>query len=167
MKFPLPISGLLTLAVLLAAGPALAQDASIARAAELSVAVEVPDAPEIARDGGELAADLRSATDRDRDVADTALVFNNPGTGPAAVGCRGFDARGDYVGGAIVRIPARGLRYLRASDLSNGADFVGSAVCHSTSRLVAEAVLLAPSGATNLRVQQRRLQVRFPVVASY
>jgi hypothetical protein len=163
MKFPVPTSGLLALAVLLAAGPALAQDTSTVEVAELSVAVEVPDAPEIARDGGELAADLRSATDRDRDVADTALVFNNPGSGAAAVGCRGFDARGHYVGGAIVRIPANGLRYLRASDLSNGADFVGSAV----SRLVAESVFLAPSGPTDLRVLQRRLQVRFPVVATY
>jgi hypothetical protein len=144
----------------------LAASATPAAAQELD-AVEVAGEVEVDRDADALQADLRSVTDHDRDVVDTALVFNNLGAERVAVACRGFDKNGNYVGGAIARIPGHGLRYLRASDLSNGRDFVGSATCHTTNRVAGESVLLAPGGLTSLRIQQRRLQVRFPLVATY
>lgn len=131
----------------------------------------VPDeeAPEIERDALDLQARLRERP-TDRDSVDTALVFTNPGGDVAWVKCAGFDDRGRFVGAARTRVPIRGLRYLRASDVAGGRDFVGHVLCRSRGAVIGSAVLVG-AGLTDLDVQQRgaarRTLLRFPLVASY
>ena len=119
----------------------------------------------------ELEVDMRAAVDRDTDVANTALTFNNVGVSAAIVVCRAFDGRGTALGIRAVHVPANGLRYLRASDFADGADFVGSAVCKSRVRVHGSAVFLAPGALTNLNVihnvRKRVTTIRFPLVATY
>lgn len=119
----------------------------------------------------ELRAEVREAIERDTDVANTALVFNNTSTEDTTVICTAHGANGEFLGRRMARVPARGLRYLRASDLSSGADFVGSAVCSSRARVAASAVFLAPGSITNLDVIQAgpwdSHNIRFPLIATY
>jgi hypothetical protein len=75
------------------------------------------------------------------------------------------------IGRKVARIPGRGVRYLSASDLSGGADFIGSAVCASRTRVAASAIFLAPGSLTNLDVIQAGpwddTKIRFPLIATY
>lgn len=119
----------------------------------------------------ELRTDITDAVERDTDVVNTALVFHNSGIRDAAVRCVGYGANGEVLGRGMTRVPAKGVRYLRASDLSDGVDFVGSALCKANGNVVATAVFLAPGAITDLDVQQRprrrRSHMRFPLIASY
>jgi len=123
------------------------------------------------RDEAQLKLDVREAIERDTDVANTALVFNNTSSTEAIVRCAAYGANGRVLGRRRAVVPAKGLRYLRASDLSNGKDFVGSAVCTARNRLAASAVFLAPGAMTNLDVIQAgpwdSTSIRFPLVATY
>lgn len=124
------------------------------------------------RPEAELRVDMRGAVDRDTDVADTALVLSNTTNQDTHVLCVSYDANGNAVGRKFARLPARGVRYLRASDFSNGADFIGSASCTSRGRVAASAVFLAPGAITNLDVIQGQRwddtnRVRFPLIATY
>jgi hypothetical protein len=126
----------------------------------------------VVRDGGDLQVDVREAVDRDTDVADTALVFTNTGDRAARVVCGGLDKNGQVIGSRTgVIIPAGGLRYLRASDLSDGADFVGSAICSAGGPMLASGIFLAPGAMTDVNVHQREhrkhSRIRFPLVATY
>ena len=119
----------------------------------------------------DLLADLEDATHRDTDIADTALVFSNGSNRRTSVWCKAYDANGNILGRADTHVPANGLRYLRASDLAGGVDFVGSAMCWARGRIDGSVVFLAPSAITSLNVTQRVRRgvthLRFPVVASY
>ena len=123
------------------------------------------------RGADDLLADLEDSTHLDRDIADTALVFSNATDLPVVVKCAATDANGNILGRAHTHVPGNGLRYLRASDLAGGVDFVGSAVCKADGRADGSAVFLAPSAITSLKVKQRARRgvtlFRFPVVASY
>lgn len=153
-----------SLILLLSLGLAAASGAQAPVEAEESVNL-------IERGSADLLADLEDATHLDADVADTALVFTNGGGNRAGVWCRAHDTDGNVVGRADTYVPSNGLRYLRASDLSGGVDFVGSAVCKARGRVEGSVVFLAPSAITSLRVKQhvRRgvTHIRFPVIASY
>jgi hypothetical protein len=119
----------------------------------------------------ELRAEVRDAVDRDTDVANTALVFNNTSPNETTVICTAYGANGQFLGRKMARVPARGVRYLRASDLSGGVDFVGSALCASRARVAASAVFLAPGSISNLDVIQAgpwdSHNIRFPLIATY
>jgi len=119
----------------------------------------------------ELRVDITDAIERDTDVANTALVFNNAGRVATTVYCTAFSGNGEILGRGKTRVPAKGVRYLRASDLSDGVDFVGSAVCKARGRVTATSVFLAPGAITALDVKQyrrkRTSRMRFPLVASY
>lgn len=134
---------------------------------------------EIDRPADELLDALADPVDpTDPDAVDSALVFTSAG-GPAAVRCTARDGNGNRVGSpVIVPVPAEGLRWIRASDLSNGADFVGSARCTSLGAVAGSAFMVGPRGATDLPSKQSRTRrgrrgkhythhLRFPVVASY
>ncbi|MCP5058376.1 MAG: hypothetical protein GY937_16860 [bacterium] len=134
---------------------------------------------EIERTADELPAALVDPVDpADPDAVESALVFTSRG-GAAVVRCVARDGNGNRVGNPVViPVPAEGLRWSRASDLSNGADFVGSAGCTSLGSLVPSAFLVGPNGATDLRASQVRKRIgrrgrrfshhfRFPVIASY
>ena len=139
--------------------------------AATSAAAQTVDARDDSRSESELRAEVRQAIERDTDVANTALVFNNTTHEDASVICRAYGANGELLGRRFARVPARGVRYLRASDLSSGADFVGSAVCASRSRVAASAIFLAPGSITNLDVIQAAPwdahNIRFPLIATY
>ncbi|MCP3985931.1 MAG: hypothetical protein GY723_16235 [bacterium] len=134
---------------------------------------------EIDRPADELSEELTNPVDpEDPDAVDSALVFTSNG-GPAAVRCVARNGNGDRVGHpVIVKLPADGLRWVRASDLSNGTDFVGSARCTSLGSVAGSGFVVGPHGATNLRVSKNRTRLgrhgkrfthhlRFPVIASY
>ena len=123
------------------------------------------------RGSDELLVDLQDSTHFDRDVADTALVFSNGNNHRVTVKCKAIDSNGHILGRAHTHVPGNGLRYLLASDLSNGVDFVGTAVCRADGRADGSVIFLAPSAITSLKVKEhgRRgaMHFRFPVVASY
>ena len=147
---------------------ALAGGAS-AQTADAST-VSTTDTP-VERTADELRTDVSDALRHDIDTTDTALVFNAPGPGAAVVYCRGYDQNGRQLGRTATKIPTRGLRYIRASDLANGHDFVGSAFCQTRGNVVASSVFIAPGAITNLDVDQAHVsgmtRIQFPLVASY
>lgn len=131
---------------------------------------EDTDVIEIERDGVALATELDVRPD-DRDFTDTAIVASAVGRG-ALVVCQAYNANGRFLGSAAMRVPANGLRYLRASDLANGVDYVGQVRCKSRHHsIAASAYLIAPGGITNLGVEQKSvhgvLHIQAPVTASF
>ena len=112
--------------------------------------------------------DLRPRPVDDVDVADTALVFTNLSGRNARVKCVAFGKNGAPLGRAWLRLPALGLRYLLASDLSNDRDFVGHAQCAVAAGVKGSALFLGP-GLTDLPVlnPDGPGRVRFPLVATY
>ncbi|MEE2679881.1 MAG: hypothetical protein VX546_14965 [Myxococcota bacterium] len=124
---------------------------------------------EISRDASDLPREFQPRPPEDADVADTALVFTNEGVTPMRVRCVGFNKNGRIVGRAWVGVPKLGLRYLLASDLSNGRDFVGQVQCAAPPQIRGSAVLLGQN-VTDLPVVQTGDtfgRLRFPVVATY
>lgn len=119
----------------------------------------------------ELEADLRRTIDPDTDVVNTALTFHNPSQGRAIVVCAAYDGNGNLLGTKATHIPPGGLRFLRASDIANGVDFVGSAACKSRTRVQSSAILLGPGAVTDLDVQRRGWRrvtsFSYPLVVSY
>ncbi len=135
------------------------------------VQAQPADLVDVSRDEVQLRADMADAIDRNVAVANTALVFNNASPRDTLVVCVAYDANGDVLGRKAAKVPARGVRYLRASDLSDGADFVGSAICRARGYVVSSAVFLAPGAITKLDVVTRKgkrsTRARFPLIATY
>jgi hypothetical protein len=126
------------------------------------------DGVEITRDADALRDELHPRP-MDHDVADTALVFTNFANSAQRALCVAYDKNGQPVGRAWTRVPPLGLRYILASDLSDGADFVGHAQCGASRHLKATSVFLGP-GITDLPVHQPRVaygRIQFPLVATY
>jgi len=72
--------------------------------------------------------------------------------------CAAYDANGHALGRAAMRVPAKGLRYLRASDLSSGIDYVGQVRCRTGNEGVqGSAFLVSAGGVTDLPVSQHHL----------
>ena len=155
---PAPWTLIATLVVLFVATGATAQSQTL-------------DSRDDSRDEVELRAEVRGAVERDTDLTNTALLFNNTTGEVATVVCTAYGANGNLLGRKYARVPALGVRYLRASDLSGGVDFVGSALCWSRARVVGSAVFLAPGSIMNLDVIQAgpwdSHTIRFPLIASY
>ncbi|NNL99121.1 MAG: hypothetical protein HKO62_00130 [Gammaproteobacteria bacterium] len=123
---------------------------------------------EVGRDADTLRDTLRPRPDRD--IVDTALVFTNVRGRNTIMNCTAFGPQGGTVGRFRVRVPGNGLRFVLASDISNGGDFVGSARCLSIGDVAGSAFLLGPQ-LTDMRVRQQRAPqgtwITFPVVATY
>ncbi|MFT4582383.1 MAG: hypothetical protein ACI915_001197 [Gammaproteobacteria bacterium] len=123
---------------------------------------------EITRDAYELKEVI--ATDRDSDVIDTVLIFSNTRSHRNIAVCVGYDANGNVLGRAFTVIPANGLRFIRASDLADGTDFLGSAKCVTRPKVIPSSFVVgvgfsdAPASVVHGR---NRSRIRFPVVASY
>lgn len=126
------------------------------------------DGVSVDRDSLEL-ADRVNTPPEDVDFVDTAMIFTNT-DGRSIVKCAARNANGKLIGRAWVALPNRGLRFLLASDIAGGTDFVGSVDCRSNGRVVGTALLLGPRGVTDL--PSRRIQldgpvgIAFPVVAT-
>ena len=108
--------------------------------------------------------------DRDIDVIDTALIFNNPRGKRTLVTCVGYSANGRALGRAFTVVPANGVRFIRASDISDGRDFLGSARCEARYRVVPSSFIVgvgfsdAPARVVH---GWDNTSIRFPIVASY
>ncbi|MCH9672043.1 MAG: hypothetical protein K0U93_11405 [Gammaproteobacteria bacterium] len=126
------------------------------------------DDVDVGRDADQLRAVLKPIPDID--TTNTALVFNNPTAGVVWVRCAAFSGNGRILGGAALAIPANGVRFIYASDLADGRDFIGSAQCRSNNRVIPSAFILG-SGLTDAPTlggptwQGNRM--RFPIVASF
>ncbi len=134
----------------------------------LPAAAQERAAPDVSRDGLELREVLERPVDTD--VMDTALVFTNTGRTATRVLCKAFDDQGEPIGRAALSVPGLGLRFVLASDIADGADFLGSVQCATQGRVLGSAFLLAPGGVTDLPAKQAdhddAVRVRFPVVAT-
>ena len=155
------------LAGLVLAGCVTGLGAPAALAQEVAAVSEVRD---IERTADELRDRIEQPPRPDVDVADTAVVLTNLAYERAVATCAAFDQGGNLLGRARVRIPRMGLRWLLASDLSDDADFVGSAHCFVTGRVAGTAVFLGP-GITDLPVHPATIgggqRIVIPLVAHY
>lgn len=123
---------------------------------------------EIARDAAEMRDSMRPQADVD--VLNTALVFNNPRGHRALIVCKAKNGNGEKLGRAFTVVPAGGVRIILASDLSDGEDFIGSAICYARSRIIPSAFVLGNAFSDAPTRTNRRRNVttlRFPIVASY
>ena len=106
---------------------------------------------EIDRGSDELSDAVRIRPDDiDRDFINTALIFTNTSMDPNTVSCVARNDNGVAIGRARTAVPRKGLRFIFASDFANGADFVGSVDCWTNGRIAATALLLGPTGVTDL-----------------
>lgn len=173
MTFPKYTSGaaLVALLALLFAASASANEAYARMTSSVSWLADFTetDAREVDRDVADLPTEIRPRP-IDVDVVDTALVFTNTANVDRRIVCVGFDKQGQKVGRVLVKLPALGLRYVLASDLADGQDFVGSAQCATHATVRGSAIFLGPS-ITDLSVDNiagRWLgRIRFHVVATY
>ncbi|MEE2665208.1 MAG: hypothetical protein VX681_13915 [Myxococcota bacterium] len=124
---------------------------------------------DVERDADALRDEIRPRP-HDVDVADTVLVFTNATAVERRVVCTAYDRSGVALGRVRSGLPAHGLRYMRASDFSNGRDFIGHAVCN-TSGLVMPSAVLVGSQIENLntRIDQREdaTRLRFSLLVTY
>ncbi len=135
---------------------------------ELAKQLEAIDLVAISREIDTLPEEIESDPDAS-DLADTALVFTNMSRRSAWVKCVGFDKNGEPVGRTSTRVPPLGLRYVLASDISNGERFIGQVQCKPKGPLVGSVVFIGPS-ITDLPVRNGNLgksRIRFPLVAHY
>ena len=150
---------------------ALAACAALSLPAIASAQVEVKDLVEVEidRDADALRDEIRPRI-KDVDLADTALVFTNTAGRPARVGCVAYHQTGMPIGRARLWVPGNGVKFMRASDLSNGRDFVGQVVCTTLGLFLPSAIFLGPVVENmNVRVTDHDMatRIRFPLVATY
>ena len=129
---------------------------------------EVPEV-DLSRDAFELRDEIR-VRPADVDVADTAIIFTSHARRTVDVKCIARDHDGNVVGRTRTQVPPRGLRYIRASDFSEGRDFVGHAECKSNRRVTANAVFFGVEITDLFSHSKRRgraMYHRFPVIATY
>lgn len=113
---------------------------------------DVPEGVEVTRDAAELQEALHPP--QDIDLTDTALVFTNPSEKPGFVTCAGLNANGQKVGRIWLRVPANGLRFVFASDLSDDVDFIGSARCRAWPQMIGSGFLLRPGAVSDVPARQ-------------
>ena len=135
---------------------------------ELSAELDAIEEVEVAREIDTLPDAIEPQPD-DPNLADTALVFTNMSRRTSWVKCVGFNKNGRPVGRTSTDIPPLGLRYVLASDISNGVDFVGQVQCKPMGRVVGSVVFIGPD-LTDLPVRNGRIgksRIRFPLAAYY
>ncbi|HEC15191.1 MAG TPA: hypothetical protein ENI99_01245 [Sedimenticola sp.] len=123
---------------------------------------------EIDRGPEELQAVLRPRPDLD--TTDTALVFNNALHKTAVVRCVAFGANGHALGRVRIKIPGNGLRFIRASDLANGLDFIGSARCSARGKIVPSAFIVGrilTDTPAKAAFDWPVTRMRFPAIATF
>jgi hypothetical protein len=139
--------------------------------AHAQVGAAADTGPKIDRGSVELSDAVRVLPeDRDRDFVNTALIFTSTSRTRSEVICLARDGNGQVVGRAWAGVPGRGLRFILASDFGNGADFVGSVKCATNGRMAGTALLLGPTGVTDLPGRRVALDgpvgLVFPVVVT-
>jgi hypothetical protein len=96
---------------------------------------------------------------------DTALIFTNLGRSTAVVGVRGFARSGEPTGSVRVKVPARGVAYVLASQLrpTTNAAILGHAEAVSRNLGVVGTAVLVGIGTTDLPVITRTAVGPLPV----
>ncbi len=102
---------------------------------------------EVKHNLNELEAVLRPRPDID--LTDTALVFNNALRHTTVVRCVAFGRNGHPLAKVRTIVPGNGLRFILASDLADGLDFIGSARCWARGKVVPSAFIVGPSMLTD------------------
>lgn len=106
----------------------------------------------------------------DHDVVDTALVFNNALSAPTIVHCVAYSANGNPLGRGRVKIEGRGLKFMRASDLANGRDYIGSVRCKARGKVLPSAFIVG-AVLTDTKAKAKfdwpGTRIIFPAVATY
>ncbi len=148
---------------------AMAMAAPVAAIGEVQSIEQIAvDEVEVTRGADELQAVLRPHPDRD--VVNTVLAFNNIHRTEVAVRCVAYNAHGRPLGKAWVKVPGNGLRFMLASDIANGRDFVGSTRCHSAGKIVPAAFIVGRM-LTDTPANASRgwggTKMRFPTVLTY
>lgn len=125
---------------------------------------------DIERDSASLRDRIATPVDPDHDVADTAIVITNLARSRGRAFCVAFDYDGRVAGHARLKVPPLGLRWMLASDISDGVDLIGSAQCYLSGRLVGSAMFLGRD-VTDLPVHQTTVggnqRIAIPVLAHY
>jgi hypothetical protein len=124
------------------------------------------EAPDVQHDESELQTLVEEPVEAPR--AETALVFSSALDEERRVVCRARNARGEAVGHAAVRVPARGVGFLLASDFSGGEPFAGQVTCLARRGIRATGFLRTGGGLTALPGvgPARGHRIRFPIVAT-
>ncbi|MCF6355170.1 MAG: hypothetical protein L3J26_08740 [Candidatus Polarisedimenticolaceae bacterium] len=149
---------------------AMAMAAPVAAIGEVQSIEQIAvDEVEVTRGADELQAVLRPHPDLD--VVNTVLVFNNVLSATVVVRCVAYGVNGRPLGKINkVKIPGNGLRFILASDLANGRDFVGSTLCHSEGKIV-PAAFIAGRILTDTPAKTTHgwpgTKIRFPTVVTY
>lgn len=78
----------------------------------------------------------------DTDAFNTAIVLTSYQTSDQEVRCAGFNNKGEVVGRSRTRLPGDGIKLIFASDLANGADFIGKVTCASRGEVAGSAFLV-------------------------
>ena len=142
--------------------------APVAAAEALSIEQIAVAEVEVTRSADELQAVLRPHPDLD--IVNTVLVFNNALRATTVVRCVAFGHNGRPLGRAKLKVPGNGLRFLLASDLANGRDFIGSAICKAKGKVVPSAFIVG-RGLTDAKAKSRfdwpGTRMRFPAVVTY
>lgn len=166
---PALLAGALLCAPAAWANPTAVRASDVTRVPDVVAEPDPGPLVEVDRDGDQLRDEIRPRP-TDVDVADTALVFTNRSLRPVEIRCISRGHNGAIIGQAGTQVPASGLRYIRASDFSNGRDYVGSAECKSDRRIISSAILFGEE-ITRLDSKSRRrgrgMNHFFPVVATY
>lgn len=143
---------------------------ALASAALLSTAAgaQESEVPDLSHDESELENVLEEPVDAPR--ANTALVFSSLADVERRVVCRARNARGEEVGAAAVRVPAHGVRFLLASDFSDGEPFVGQVRCVAPRGIRGSGFARSANGVTDVPSPEQRegrgVLIHFPVVAT-
>lgn len=122
------------------------------------------DPPDVTHEEGELEALLEEPVEPPQ--INTALVFSSLAGEELRVVCRARNAQGEPVGAAGVRVPAHGVRFLLASDFSDGQPFLGQVTCLSPRGIRGSGFARGANGVTSVPSPERKRVIHFPVVAT-
>lgn len=126
------------------------------------------DPPDVTHQESELEAVLEDPVAAPH--VNTALVFSSLADVELRVVCRARNAAGEAIGHAAVRVPAHGVRFLLASDFSDGAPFLGQVRCLSPRGIRGSGFARSANGVTDVPSPElkagRGLLIHFPVVAT-
>jgi len=126
------------------------------------------DPPDVTHEESELEAVLEDAVDAPH--VNTALVFSSLADVELRVVCRARNAQGEAIGHAALRVPAHGVRFLLATDFSDGAPFLGQVRCLSPRGIRGTGFARSANGLTDVPSPEHKAGrghlIHFPVVAT-
>ena len=133
-----------------------------------AAAAQEIDPPDVTHEDGVLEALLEDPVAAPQ--VNTALVFSSLADVELRVVCRARNAQGVPIGHAAVRVPAHGVRFLLASDFSEGAPFLGQVRCLSPRGIRGSGFARSANGVTDVPSPELRARrghlIHFPVVAT-